>query len=44
MPASVAAPPPDLSDLDKLSDNEVEELYFDAHDELRRGSKIMGCS
>ena len=35
LPSSVAAPPSDLSDLDKLTDKEVEELYFDTLNELK---------
>ena len=39
LPLSVAVPPPDLSDLDKPNDIELEELYFDNQDELRGATK-----
>ena len=39
LPSSVAAPPPDLSNEDKLSDIEVEELYFDTQDELQDAAR-----
>ena len=41
LPSSVSSPPPDLSDTDKLSDIEVEELYFDTRDELRDAARKL---
>ena len=41
LPSSVAVPPPDLSDLDKLAECEVNDLYFDTQDELRDAAQKL---
>ena len=41
LPSSLAAPPPDSCNVDKLSDIEVEELYFDTQDEFRDADRKL---
>ena len=41
LPSSVAVPQPDLSNVDKLSDIKVEELYFDIQDALRDAARKL---
>ena len=41
LPSSVAALPPDLSNVNKLSDNEVGEPYFDTQDELQDAARKL---